>query len=84
MLCRWEQRHADVEGTLYGAEFYRVDTSGPKIVVTPLKDLIGEFTTGDLARKDANGKWITDPKPAFTDVAGVKKILEKKGLKQSP
>jgi hypothetical protein len=84
VLCRWEQTHAVANGMLYGAEFYRVDAAGPKTVVTPLKELIDKFTTSDIVELDEHNKWVRGSKPTFTTVAGVKKLLVKMGLKQSP
>jgi hypothetical protein len=84
VLCRWEEIHATASGMLYGAEFYRVDASGPKTVIRPLTDFNKKFTTGAIDEVDARGKVIKGSKPAFTTVAGVKKLLVKMGLKQSP
>jgi hypothetical protein len=84
VLCRWEERHAIAQGTIYGAEFYRVDAAGPKAVVAPLAELNKKFVTGGVSSLDERGRWSKEPKAKFTTVAGVKKVLEKMGLKQSP
>ena len=84
ILCSWEARHAIVDGTLYRALFYRVSEVGGHLVVEPVASLNENksFTTSDLTRLDKQGKWTNGPKPTFTTVAGVKKLLKKMGIEQ--
>ena len=82
VLCKWDDEHAVVNGTSYSALFYRVIEKGSKISVQTLADLNKQFDTDDLVRLNKNGKWVQGPKPKFTTVAGVKKLLTKMGLKQ--
>jgi hypothetical protein len=82
VLCKWDDEHAVVNGTSYSALFYQVSEKGSKISVQPLTDLNKQFDTDDEVRLNKNGKWVPGPKPKFTTVAGVKKLLTKMGLKQ--
>lgn len=82
VLCRWEQRHAVVNGMLYGAQFYRLKELKPKMVVEPVTDLNDRFQADDLVRLNDHDKWVQGPKAKFTTVAQVKKLLTKMGLKQ--
>ncbi len=82
VLCGWQQGGQIVNGETYGAEFYRVDASGPKITVTSLTDLNKKFVTSDMHEVNKRGKWIRTGKPTFTTVAQVKKLLTKMGLPQ--
>ena len=82
VLCRWEERHAVANGMLYGAQFYRVENRGPKIVVEPVADLNKRFQTDELVRLNGHEKWVSGPKAKFTTVAEVKKLLTKMGIKQ--
>jgi hypothetical protein len=82
VLCKWDDEHAVVNGTSYSALFDRVTEKGSKISVQPLTDLNKQFDTDDEVRLNKNGKWVQGPKPKFTTVAGVKKLLTKMGLKQ--
>ena len=82
VLCKWDDQHAVVNGTSYSALFYRVTEKGAKINVQTLTDLNKQFDTDDEVRLNKNGKWVQGPKPKFTTVAGVKKLLTQMGLKQ--
>jgi hypothetical protein len=82
VLCRWEQRHATVNGMLYGAEFYRLKEKDSKLIVEPVTDLNKKFETDDLVRQNDRGKWVQGPRARFSTVAQVKKLLTKMGLKQ--
>ncbi len=81
VLCRWDVRHAVAEGTLYGAEFYRISTNGSAISVEPISDLNAKFKTEDVAGVDEDGRRFRD-KPTFKTVADVKRRLAAMGLKQ--
>lgn len=81
VLCKWPVRNAVAEGTLYGAQFYRLKETGPTIVVEPITELDKKLETEDVSLKDRRGKWITK-RPTFRTVAEVKKLLTKMGLKQ--
>jgi hypothetical protein len=65
VLCGWEQRHAIVNGMLYGAQFYRSKERGSKIVVEPVIDLNKRFQAGDLVELNEHGKWVQGPKAKF-------------------
>jgi hypothetical protein len=82
VLCRWEVRHAIVNGMSYSAQFYRLKEEGAQIVVEPLTDMNAKFQAGDLIRINEHGKWVRGPKAKFKTVAEVKKLLAKMGLKQ--
>jgi len=84
ILCSWEAQHAIVNGTLYAASFYRLAETGDRLAVEPVTNLNKDkrFTTSDLTHRDQRGKWVNGPKPTFTTVAGVKKLLKKMGIEQ--
>ncbi len=82
VLCTWEHGGQAQNGTVYAAEFYRIDASGSKTTVTRLTDLNRKFVTSDIAEVNKHGKWITTGKATFKTVADVKKLLMKMGLPQ--
>lgn len=81
VLCSWEQGGPVTNGMFYGAQFYRLEEKGEKIVVEPVADLNKKFETSDLVYNE-HGKWSQGPKAKFRTVADVKKLLTKMGLKQ--
>jgi hypothetical protein len=81
VLCSWEQGGPVTNGMFYGAQFYRLEEKGPKIVVEPVADLNKKVKTSDLVYNE-HGKWSQGPKAKFRTVAEVKKLLTRMGLKQ--
>lgn len=81
VLCSWDVRHAVANGTLYGAQFYRVRRTGSDVTVHPLNDVDEKFKTQDVSREGEHGKTLRD-KATFKTVADVKRMLTKMGVKQ--
>ncbi len=82
VLCGWPANGEATNGRLYAAEFYRVDVTQTKVTVTSLKDLNGKFNTADMLESDGHGHWTRTRTATFKTVAGVKKLLNKMGLRQ--
>jgi len=82
VLCSWDVRHLEVDGTDYCAEFYRFKERDRKWSWSRIKDLNAKFETADLVRVDVRGKVAGREKAKFKTVAEVKKMLTNMGLNQ--
>lgn len=77
VLCGW-----DSHGMCYGAEFYRLEETGPKMAVRSMTDLKKEFFSCDETDLSRTGMWTHGRRARFKTVSQVKALLAKKGIKQ--
>jgi len=81
VLCSWEIKHYQTEGTAYGAEFYRLKNSEGRFTVETIEKLNKKFNTANMTRVDDDGKRVRE-KAKFKTVADVKRILKRMGFPQ--
>lgn len=85
VLCKWPLQHADVSGTIYGVEFYRLTQtpllSGLQELTSLTEEFNNRFETCDCTDRDSSGLQ-TKRRSDFKTAESVIRLLQKMGIPQ--